>query len=74
MWTALQRSVKGLWPVGRSDHAACCIQYGEGRPQLLVTGGLDSDGKTLGDAWLLDVNPGSWKEVGRHPCSNVCDC
>ncbi len=60
--------------MGRRHHAACCIQYGEGRPQLLVTGGLDSGGNLLGDAWLLDVNPGTWKKVGRHPCASVCDC
>ncbi len=56
----------GAMAVGRADPAACCIQYEEGRPQLLVTGGVDRDDKTLSDAWLLDVNPGSWKEVGRH--------
>ncbi len=68
--------MRGPWPVGRWRHAACCIQYGEGRPQLLVTGGWDrSDLEPRGDAWLLDVNPGTWKEVGRHPCTrSVCDC
>ncbi len=74
IWTKLQSSARGPWPVGRWRHAASCIQYGEDRPRLLVTGGVGSGGNLLGDAWLLDVNPGSWKEVGRHPCASVCDC
>ena len=49
--------------MGRAAHAACCINYGEQHPQLLVTGGQDKDGKTLRDAWLLDVDSGTWKEV-----------
>ena len=49
--------------MGMSGHAACCINYGEQHPQLLVTGGRDKDGKTLRDAWLLDVDSGTWKEV-----------
>ena len=49
--------------MGRMGHAACCINYGEQHPQLLVTGGLDNDDKTLTDAWLLDVDSGTWKKV-----------
>ena len=47
----------------RAGHAACCINFGGQHPQLLVTGGVDKDGKTLRDAWLLDVDTGTWKEV-----------
>ena len=49
--------------MGRLGHAACCINYGEQHPQLLVIGGVDKDDKTLRDAWLLDVDSGTWKEV-----------
>ena len=55
--------------MGRSAHAACCINYGEEHPQLLVSGGLDNDGNTLSDMWLMDVNSGTWKEV-RHILKN----
>ena len=30
---------------------------------MLVTGGVDSDDKSLGDAWLFDVTSRKWKEV-----------
>ncbi|XP_064393444.1 uncharacterized protein LOC135340943 isoform X2 [Halichondria panicea] len=51
------------WPVGRSHHAACCLNYGQDHPQLLMYGGLDNDGKTLGDMWILNVDTGKWTEV-----------
>ena len=47
----------------RSSHAACCLNFGEEHPQLLVTGGVDKNGNTLGDAWILDVKSGRWREV-----------
>ena len=50
------------WPVGRSFHAACCLNYGQDHLQLLVYGGV-GNGKTLGDMWLLDVDTGKWTEV-----------
>ena len=46
----------------RDSHAACCLNYGEEQPQLLVTGGVDENGDTLSDAWILDVNSGRWSE------------
>ena len=49
--------------MGRSWHAACCLNYGEEHPQLLVSGGVDEDGNTLRDLWVLDVEAGTWKEV-----------
>ena len=54
------------WPVKRCDHAACCLNYGQEHPQLLISGGTDKDVKTLGDAWLLSVATGTWREVGQH--------
>ena len=49
--------------MGRSLHAACCLNYGEEHPQLLVSGGLDGDDNTLRDLWVLDVERGTWKGV-----------
>ena len=48
--------------MGRSAHAAVCLDYGD-HPQLLVTGGRSVDGKALRDAWMLDVQSGRWREV-----------
>ena len=48
--------------MGRSLHAASCLNYGE-VPQLLVSGGLDEDDNFLRDLWVLDVERGTWKEV-----------
>ena len=49
--------------MGRSVHAACCLNYGEEHPQLLVSGGRDEDDNALRDLWVLDVEAGTWKEV-----------
>ena len=51
------------WPVGRISHAACCLGYGGDHAQLLVTGGIGEDNKTLKDAWLFDLSSGKWREV-----------
>ena len=59
----LEREAGEPWPVGRASHAACCLGFGSKHPHLLVTGGVDNDKKTLGDAWLFDVNNRKWKEV-----------
>ena len=61
--TKLEGHEGELWPVGRSWHAGCCLGYGGQHPHLLVAGGRDDDGKTLGDAWLFDVINRRWKEV-----------
>ena len=50
-------------PEVRSYHAAVCLGYGGDHPQLLVTGGLESDYAVLSDVWLLDVQSGRWREV-----------
>ena len=62
-WTKLEKTKGDPWPAGRDSHAACCLNYGEKHPQLLVTGGVGNDGITLSDAWILDVNSGKWSEV-----------
>ena len=62
-WTKLERPDGASWPVRRDSHAACCLNYGEEHPQLLVTGGVDNNGTTLSDAWILDVNSRRWREV-----------
>ena len=53
----------GPWPVERWGHAACCLNYGQDHPQLLVHGGVDNDLKTLGDMLILDVDTVKWTEV-----------
>lgn len=62
-WTSLERPKGAPWPVRRDSHAACCLNYGEKHPQLLITGGVDNNGNSLQDAWVLDVKSGMWKEV-----------
>ena len=51
------------WPVGRLAHAACCLNYGQDHPQLLVYGGVDNGYKTPGVMWILDVDTVKWAEV-----------
>ena len=51
------------WPVERNGHAACCLGYARDHIHLLVTGGLDRDGKPLKDVWLFDLSLKKWKEV-----------
>ena len=50
-------------PVGRDNHGACCLNYGEDNPKVLMYGGLDNGTNVLGDMWILDVNSGKWTEV-----------
>ena len=70
-WNKLERPRGAPWPVERSGHAACCLNYGEEHPQLLVTGGVDLNDNTLQDAWILDVKSGRWKEVSGDMHMNV---
>ena len=62
-WSKLNKSGGGSWPEERSSPAACCLNYGQQFPQLLVTGGLDRQSRPLGDVWTLDVERGKWREV-----------
>ena len=61
-WSKLDHHEGGPCPVGRDNHAAVCLDYGN-HPQLLVIGGVDGSDKVFGDAWLLDVQSGRWREV-----------
>ena len=69
-WTKLEKPEGASWPVNREFHAACCLNYGEEHPQLLVTGGLDNNDNTLQDTWILDVNSGRWRKVSCNECVN----
>ena len=55
----------GPVPMGRSGHAACCLNYGSPTPQLLISGGRDKNYAILSDSWILDVVSRRWWEV-RH--------
>ena len=57
-WSKLSKSEGGPWPEERERHTACCLNYGQPNPQLLVIGGQDRQYKTLGDVWILDVDIG----------------
>ena len=61
-WTKLEKPEGAPWPVVRSAHAACCLNYGDEHPQVLVTGGV-ANNNILQDAWILDVKSGRWREV-----------
>ena len=37
--------------------------YGQQFPQLLVTGGVDRQGRPLGGVWVLDIERGKWRKV-----------
>ena len=56
----------------RSGHAACCLNYGEENPQLLVTGGVGNNDTIVQDAWILDVKSGRWREVSGDECMVKC--
>jgi len=62
-WTKLEKPHGAPWPVGRSFHAACCLNYGDDEPILLMTAGVDGNDNTLKDAWILEINSRRWREV-----------
>ena len=89
-WTRISRPgerfshpvMKALSPDGpfiepdeRAFHAACCLNFGEENPQLLVSGGMNTLGdlygelpvtdlqQTVDSSWILDVDKGEWREV-----------
>lgn len=62
-WSKLELSADEPCPVGRSHHAAVCLNYGESHPHLLMTGGLGDNYKTLSDVWLMDVHSRKWMQV-----------
>ncbi len=51
------------WPVERSRHAACCLNYGQDHSQLLVHGGVGKGTNVLGDMLILDIDTGKSAEV-----------
>ncbi len=52
------------WPVETSLHAACCLNYGQDHPQLLVHGGVGKGFNVLGDMLILDMDTViKWTEV-----------
>lgn len=53
--------------MGRTGRTAACIN----NAQLLVTGGLDKDMKTLGDVWLFDLHTWRWKEVSNTQATKL---
>ena len=62
-WSKLSQSGGASWPEERLCHAACCLNYGQQYPQLLVTGGLDREDKPLSDAWILDIERRQWRKA-----------
>ena len=49
-WTKLEM-IKGVpWPEERDYHAACCLNYGEEDPKVLITGEWNKNGSILQDA------------------------
>ena len=58
-------------PEKRAYHAACCLNYGEDHPKVLINGGMDKTNiNVLEDMWILKVNSGKWKKVsGRFTAS-----
>ena len=59
------------WPAERSRHAACCLNFGEYHPHLLVSGGTNKEKKILADMWILDVDNRKWKEVRTQLCLHL---
>ena len=70
-WTKLERPQGAPWPAERDTHAACCLNYGQDHPQVLVTGGKNKNGNTIDDMWILDVQSGRWREVSGDVRTNV---
>ena len=50
-------------PNSRNSHAACCVNYGEDHPMVLVSGGVNKSNCILGKMWILYVDSGRWTEV-----------
>ena len=69
-WTMLTKEKEGSWPDARQNHAACCLNFDQDFPQILVSGGVNNKLKKIHkDVWLLDVKTGTWKEV--YMCMSV---
>jgi hypothetical protein len=63
-WIKLKRN--SYFPAPRQDHTTVCISsssIGQSSTVLLVIGGRDAKGNTLGDCWLLDVEKMIWTQI-----------
>ncbi|CAI8017835.1 Dual specificity protein kinase shkC, partial [Geodia barretti] len=69
-WSKVSRAGDDPWPEERASAAACCLNYDQKNPQLLVTGGVNKQKQPLRDAWVLDVDKTTWRkeEVSLEPC------
>ena len=54
-------------------HAACCLGFNTERPQLLVSGGRNSNDKSLRDVWKFDLALKRWEHVShtQHACAII---
>ena len=68
----MQGKVGDLWPQARSNHAACCLNFGEEYPQVFMSGGMTDD-RVLNDAWLFNVKIKKWNIVSMpfHTCQET---
>ena len=64
MVTQIKPTKKNKWPREREGHAACCLNYGEKHPKLLISGGMSYSTDDLNaNMWILDVDKGKWTMV-----------
>ena len=69
-WVKLAVTGENGVPSARRDHATTPLGTGE-YPQLFMTGGIDKNWQSLGDAWILNlereadgkISRGSWFKV-----------
>ena len=71
-WVKVATTGENGVPSARRDHAAILLGTGE-CPQLFMTGGIDRNWRSLGDAWILSlekeagkINRGSWFKVKMY--------
>ena len=54
-------------PKPRQGHAACCLNFGEDHPVVVVSGGLCSSCfMAENDMWIHEVDSGEWTKVRIH--------
>lgn len=53
----------GAKPSPRTNHSACHIITGTGKPVLLITGGKASNGTVLDEFWVMDLEDRIWRQV-----------
>ena len=62
-----------LWPaVTIGQHAACCLGFNTGHPQLLVSGGRNCNDKSLRDIWKFDLALNQWEHVSCTHTYALC--